>query len=61
PFRLLPEFMTKLCATNSPESKLLAFTILTVSRPGEARVADWSEFDLENKLWTIPPVCPFLR
>ena len=34
PFRLLPEFMAKLCATNSPESKLLAFTILTVSRPG---------------------------
>ena len=59
PFKLLPEFMAKLYATNSPESKLLAFTILTVSRPGEARVADWSEFDLENKLWTIPPGVEF--
>ena len=59
PFRLLPDFMAKLYATNSPESKLLAFTILTVSRPGEARVADWSEFDLENKLWTIPPGVEF--
>ena len=56
PFKKLPEFMAKLYAgiDHSPESKLLAFTILTVSRPAEAREANWSEFDLEKKIWTVP-------
>jgi len=61
PFKQLPKFMTELYAgiEHSPESKLLAFTILTVSRPAEARQADWSEFDLDKKIWTIPPGVEF--
>lgn len=29
--------------------------MLTAVRPGELRNAPWSEFDLDNALWTIPP------
>lgn len=32
----------------------LKLLILTGCRPGEARGAKWSEFDLENACWTIP-------
>jgi integrase len=32
----------------------LEFCILTATRPGETRKAEWSEFDLENRVWTIP-------
>ena len=28
---------------------------LTFVRPGELRAAEWSEFDLENAEWAIPP------
>ena len=32
----------------------LEFTILTAVRTNEALRAEWSEFDLKNKVWTIP-------
>ena len=32
----------------------LEFVILTACRSGEARLAQWSEIDLEERLWTIP-------
>jgi integrase len=32
----------------------LELLILTASRSGEVRLADWSEFDLENATWTRP-------
>ena len=32
----------------------LAFIILTATRSGEARAATWDEFNLAEKLWTIP-------
>jgi integrase len=32
----------------------LYFSALTFARPGEVRQAEWSEIDLENKLWRIP-------
>ena len=35
-------------------AKALMFTILTVSRTGETLGAKPEEFDLENKVWTIP-------
>ena len=38
-----------------PITKLaFEFMVLTASRPGEVRSADWSEFDLANRVWTIP-------
>ena len=35
-------------------SLALKFSALTFARPGEVRRAEWSEFDLEEKLWRIP-------
>jgi integrase len=37
---------------------LLEFLILTVARSGEARGALWQEFDLLQKIWTIPATDP---
>ena len=58
-WRLMPEFMPKLHALNKPagireDVACLIFQILTVARPSEARLADWSEIDLEQKVWFIP-------
>ena len=33
---------------------LIEFTILTCSRPSEARLMTWNEVDLENRLWVLP-------
>lgn len=30
------------------------FIAFTFCRPGEARLAQWSEFDMDGKVWTIP-------
>ena len=39
----------------SPAAKLLfTFATLTASRSGEARLARWSEVDLEKRVWTVP-------
>ena len=41
--------------TPAPAAKLLfAFATLTASRSGEARLARWSEVDLEKRVWTVP-------
>lgn len=34
----------------------LEFAILTAARSQEVREARWEEFDLDQKVWTIPPV-----
>jgi integrase len=40
----------------SPELRAaLQLLALTFVRPGELRAAEWSEFDLENAEWAIPP------
>ena len=40
----------------APETKAaLELLALTFVRPGELRAAEWSEFDLANALWSIPP------
>jgi integrase len=41
--------------TGAPETKAaLELLALTFVRPGELRAAEWAEFDLEARLWTIP-------
>lgn len=35
-------------------ARALEFTILTAARTGEVIAAKWNEFDLEQKVWTIP-------
>ena len=32
----------------------MQFLALTMVRPGEQRKAEWSEFDIENRVWRIP-------
>lgn len=52
----LPEFLR---ALRKSKSKALVntaawLTIWTASRPGMVRLAEWTEFDLGNALWSIP-------
>lgn len=56
PYRDIPAFVLALRAHGArPATRLLfEFLILTAARSGEARGALWSEFDLEEQLWTIP-------
>lgn len=57
---LKPEDIGKLVAFLNDENgaflsnKLARFQLLTMVRPNEAAKAEWSEFDFDNKLWTIP-------
>lgn len=51
----LPEFMVRLREREAVAALALEFTILTAARSGEALGASWSEFDLLQKVWTIPP------
>ena len=43
------------CEATLPSKLCLHFLILTAVRPGEARNAEWSEIDFDNKVWAIPP------
>jgi integrase len=53
-WREIPEFMPELRGNISISAKALEFTILTAVRTSEAINAEWSEFDLDTKLWTVP-------
>jgi integrase len=60
PWQSVPDFVRSL-----PDRKmttatrlLFEFLILTVARSGEARGALWQEFDLQEKIWTIPATDP---
>lgn len=58
-FRALPwqevgEFMAELRKREGVSARALEFAILTAARSGEVRKAIWDEFDLENRLWTVP-------
>lgn len=54
PYQQMGEFMTQLRMHNSISAKALEFLILTAVRSGSVRQAEWSEIDLEKKLWIIP-------
>ena len=41
-------------AAGTATKLLLEYTILTATRSGEARLATWSEVDLQAGVWTIP-------
>lgn len=54
-YRELPAFYKRLTEDRgSLSSVALQITILTACRTSEVLLADWSEFDLDNRLWTIP-------
>lgn len=54
PYADLPDFIKLLSAQAGIGARALEFVILTGCRSGEVRGAVWSEFDLENAIWTIP-------
>lgn len=54
PFEAAPAFMVRLRARPALAARALEFTILTVARTSEAIFARASEFDLENRVWTVP-------
>lgn len=47
-------FMVQLRAAQGIGARALEFAILTAARSGEVRGADWSEIDLDGKVWTVP-------
>lgn len=56
PYTNVPAFMDTVRGMPETMGRLaLEFTILTCARSGEVRGARWSEFDLDRRLWTIPP------
>lgn len=55
PYQELPEVVARLRGMASISAKALLFTILAGVRSGETRGALWSEIDLDDKVWTIPP------
>ena len=54
PVETLPDFMKQLRQLETVAAKALRFAILTCSRSSETRLAEWSEIDLEKRLWVIP-------
>jgi len=50
---LLPEFARWLVGKDTAAARALLFIILTATRSGEARGAQWSEMRLKEQLWTI--------
>jgi integrase len=55
PFAEMNSFMKKLRQSDGMSAKCLQWLILTATRSNEARGALWSEIDMENKSWVIPP------
>ncbi len=54
PYADLPGFMIKLRALEGITPRALEFVILTASRTSEVLRAEWPEFELPAKLWTVP-------
>ncbi|OVZ77278.1 tyrosine-type recombinase/integrase [Yersinia intermedia] len=54
----IPEFLSSLASYSGSMLVKLAMCllILTGTRPGELRQAEWVEFDFDNALWEIPAV-----
>lgn len=54
PFSVLPSFMVALRKRPALSARGLEFLILTAARTSEVLKAEWTEFDLAAKVWTIP-------
>jgi integrase len=55
-WREVPEIVAKLRRSRSMSATVLEFVILTGVRVSEALGAEFREFDLDSKTWTIPAV-----
>jgi integrase len=54
PYRQIATFMSELRQHDDAGVRALELLILRASRSGEVLKVKWSEFDLDNRLWTIP-------
>lgn len=54
PYGQVAGFMADLRREGDVSARALELAILTASRSGEVLKAKWSEFDLDERLWTIP-------
>jgi integrase len=54
PYGEIAAFMAELRRQNGTAARALEFAILTAARTGEAIAARWEEFDLAERLWTVP-------
>lgn len=54
PWQQISHFMVDLKTREGAAARAVELAILTACRSGEVRGARWSEFDLEDKIWTIP-------
>ncbi|MGJ8682628.1 tyrosine-type recombinase/integrase [Paraglaciecola sp.] len=54
PYKEITVFLSKLKSQEWLSARALELVIYTACRNSEVRKAEWSEFDLENALWTIP-------
>ena len=55
PYTDVPQFVAKLRALGTAAALALELLLLTACRSGEMLGADWSEVDLPERLWSIPP------
>jgi integrase len=54
PWPEIGAFMVDLRKRDGMAARALEFAILTASRSGEVRLAEWREIDLKAKVWTVP-------
>jgi integrase len=54
PYADVPSFMVQLSQHQGIAPRSLEFLVLTAARTSEVLTARWSEFDFENRIWTIP-------
>ncbi len=55
-WRDVPAFYSDLRGRNAMSAKALMFTCLTGSRTGEVLGTQWSEIDLDARVWTCPAI-----
>lgn len=54
PYEEVPSFVAALSRKDARSRRALRFTILTAARTEEVTGSTWSEFDMKEKLWTVP-------
>lgn len=54
PYAELPAFITELRQREGTAARAFEFMILTAARTGEVIGANWSEIDVDRRIWTIP-------
>ncbi|WP_454834189.1 tyrosine-type recombinase/integrase [Pseudomonas lini] len=55
PWAEIPAFMKEIAKHDDLSYKAMQLTILTACRTNEVLGSTWTEFDLEKKVWRIPP------